>query len=61
MPTHAREPWITTAEVSAYLGKPESWIHNNAERVGLPRRRLGNQYRYRLSEIDAWLDTSEAQ
>jgi excisionase family DNA binding protein len=53
------EPWATTEEVASHLGKPVSWIHQNAERVGLPRRRLGNQFRYRLSQVDAWLASQE--
>lgn len=49
------ETWVTTEDVAAHLGKPVSWIHQNAERIGLPRRRLGNHFRYRLSQVDAWL------
>jgi hypothetical protein len=55
----ATEPWVTTDEVAAHLHKPVSWIHQNSERVGLPRRRLGNQFRWRLSEVDAWLSGQE--
>lgn len=50
------ERWLTTREVADHLRKPLSWLHQNAERLGLPRHRLGNQYRYRLSEVDAWLE-----
>lgn len=53
-----RERWVTTTEVAEYLGKPQSWVFVNAERLGMPRRRIGNQYRYRLSEIDAWMNDS---
>ena len=52
-----RERWATTEEVAEYLSKPTNWLHNNAERLGIPRRRLGRQYRYRLSEVEAWLDS----
>lgn len=51
------EKWVDTQAVADYLAKPRSWILNNSERVGLPRHKLGNQFRYRLSEIDAWLET----
>lgn len=56
MSTHGGERLLTTDEVAEYLAKPRSWIDNNAERVGIPRRRLGRHYRYRLSEVNAWLD-----
>ena len=32
-----------------------TWIYNNAEKHGLPRHRLGSQYRDRLSEVAAWM------
>jgi excisionase family DNA binding protein len=46
---------MTTEEIAAHLRKPVTWIYNNADRMGLPRHRLGRQYRYRLSEVDAWV------
>lgn len=50
------EPFVTTEEAAEFLGKPKSWIHNNAARLGMPRRRLGNQWRFRLSEISEWVE-----
>lgn len=49
------ERWVTTVELAAHLHKPVSWLHQNAERLDIPRRRLGRHLRYRLSEVDAWL------
>ncbi|MEI5672624.1 MULTISPECIES: helix-turn-helix domain-containing protein [unclassified Nocardioides] len=51
------EPLATTAEVADYLNKPTSWVHDNAARLDLPRFKVGNQYRYRLSEIAEWVET----
>lgn len=57
MDLHAvKDRLLTTDEVAEYLRKPASWVRNNAESARIPRRRLGNQYRYKLAEIDAWLD-----
>ncbi|RZS89880.1 AlpA family transcriptional regulator [Motilibacter rhizosphaerae] len=50
-----REPFVSPAAVGEHIGKPVSWIYNNAERLGIPRYRLGKQLRFRLSEVDAWL------
>jgi len=49
------ESWVGTEQVAEHLGKPVSWLYQNAERLGIPRRRLGNHLRFRLSEVDAWL------
>lgn len=50
------EPFVDTAAVAEFLGKPRSWIHNNAARLGIPRRRVGNHWRFRLSEVAAWVE-----
>ena len=52
----AKEPFVTTDEVAAYLSKPASWVHNNAGPLGLPRYKIGNHYRYLLSEIARWVE-----
>jgi predicted DNA-binding transcriptional regulator AlpA len=49
------DPFVTTEQVAIYLAKPVSFIYGNAERLGIPRRKIGQCYRYKLSEIDSWL------
>ena len=46
----------TTEEVADYLNKPATWLYNNAGRLGIPRYRIGNHYRYRMSEVAAWVE-----
>lgn len=53
------EPFVGTEEVAAFLGKPPSWLYNRAERLGIPRYRVGLHYRYRLSEVAAWVGRSK--
>lgn len=50
------EPFVTSAEVAEYLGRPRSWIHDNQARLDLPRVRVGKQFRYRISEIAEWVE-----
>lgn len=54
--TQAAEPFATTEDVATYLSKPRSWVHDNAARLGIPRYKVGNHYRYRLSEVAAWVE-----
>lgn len=49
------EKFVSTAEVAEYLNKPTSWVHDNAGRMRIPRYKLGNQYRYLLSEVAEWV------
>lgn len=53
------ETFVGTAKTAAYLGKPQSWVHNNAERLGIPRYRVGNQYRFLLSEVQLWVKSGQ--
>lgn len=52
----AQEKFVKTAVVAEYLDVPPTWLYNNAERLELPRSRIGNQYRYKLSEVAAWVE-----
>jgi predicted DNA-binding transcriptional regulator AlpA len=54
------EPFVGTAAAAEFLGKPASWVYDNADRLGIPRVRLGNQYRYRLSRVAAWAEAQTA-
>ena len=52
------EPWVTTADVAAYLKKPKSWVYDNGHRI--PRYKIGATYRYRLSQVAAWVESQGA-
>jgi hypothetical protein len=49
------ERWVGTAAIAEHIGKPISWVENNADRLRMPRVRLGKQWRYRISDVDTWL------
>jgi excisionase family DNA binding protein len=54
------EPWITTEEAAAWLSKPPSWLQNNVVRLGIPHAKCGRQYRFRRSDLDAWMQAQAA-
>jgi predicted DNA-binding transcriptional regulator AlpA len=49
------EPYVNLSTAAAFLGKPESWLYNRADELGVPRYKIGNVWRFRLSELDAWV------
>lgn len=51
---------LTTKEAADLLGKPVSWMNHEAGRLGIPRYKIGNQWRYRHSELDQWIDRQVA-
>ena len=50
---------LTTEEVADLLGKRSWWVRENMENVGLPGIKIGRQWRFRPSEIEAWLDSQK--
>lgn len=54
------ERYVGTEEAAAFLDKPKSWLHNNAARLGIPRYRVGNHFRWRLSELAQWVERTGA-
>lgn len=52
-----REPLVDAAAVAGHLGYSKKWIERHAEELGIPRRKIGGQWRFRISEVDSWIDT----
>lgn len=50
------ERFATTEEVADFLKKPASWVYHNAGPRGIPRYKVGNHWRYRLSEVALWVE-----
>lgn len=49
------ERWLTLQEAAAHLNVSRSWLYQKGKAAGVPRAKLGNKYRYRASELDAWV------
>jgi excisionase family DNA binding protein len=49
------EPWVSVDEVSAHLGIARDTIYRWIEAKGLPAHRVGRLWKFKLSEVDAWV------
>jgi excisionase family DNA binding protein len=49
------ERWITLKEAAAHLQVSASWLYQKGTRAGVPRTKIGNTYRYRISDLNRWL------
>lgn len=47
---------MTTDEAAAYLKKKAAWLRENRESLGIPGFKLGQQWRFKLEELDDWLE-----
>lgn len=52
------EPWVDQRGTAEHISKPVSWLHHEAAALGIPRYKIGNQWRYRLSEVDQWIESN---
>lgn len=49
------ERWITLQEAAKHLSISKAYLYQKGEEMGIPRVKLGKTYRYKSSELDAWL------
>jgi excisionase family DNA binding protein len=54
------ESWVTLAEVAQHLQVASETIHRWIRRKGLPATRAGRNWRFKISEVDAWMRSGAA-
>jgi excisionase family DNA binding protein len=52
----ANEPYLTPDDLVKILKKSKDWIRRRCAENTLPHRKVGRDYRFVRSEIDAWVD-----
>jgi excisionase family DNA binding protein len=55
------ERWVGVDDVAAHLGVGRDSVYRWVENRGLPGRRVGRLLRFKLSEIDAWVEAGGAE
>lgn len=54
------EPWVSVDEVSGHLGVAKDTIYRWIETRDLPAHRVGRLWKFKLSEVDAWIQRGGA-
>ncbi len=54
------ERWISVAEIAAYLGVKRDTIYKWIDRKGMPAHKVGRLWKFKQSEIDAWVRSGKA-
>jgi excisionase family DNA binding protein len=52
--------WMTVRQVAKYLQVSEATIYNMARAKDIPATKLGSQWRFDQSEVDAWLHARDS-
>jgi excisionase family DNA binding protein len=53
--------WITLKEAAAHLNVSTSYLYQKGDSVGIPRYKIGNKFRYKLSELDTWVQSQNRE
>ena len=53
--------WMTLKEAAAHLNVSTSYLYQKGDTVGVPRYKIGSKFRYKLSELDAWVQSQSRE
>ena len=49
------EPWVSVDQIAEHLGVTRDSIYRWIDRKGLPAHRVGRLWKFKLSEVDEWV------
>jgi len=55
-----QEPWVSVETVAAHLGVARDTIYRWIESKSLPAHRVGRLWKFKLSQVDAWIEAGGA-
>jgi excisionase family DNA binding protein len=53
--------YLSVAETAGYLGTSERFVRRIVAERRVPFHRVGRHVRFRLSDLDAWLDSNRVE
>lgn len=54
------DPWVSVDQVTAHLGVSQDSVYRWIASRGLPAHRIGRLWKFKLSDVDAWVRTGAA-
>jgi excisionase family DNA binding protein len=60
-PSESLESWASVHDVVNHLGVTKDSIYRWIENRGLPAHKIGRLWKFKLSEIDAWVRMQNAE
>ena len=52
--------WSSLGEVASYLGVNKDTIRNWIKKTDIPAHKIGRQWKFKLSEVDAWVKSGKS-
>lgn len=54
------EKWVNLEEIAEHMGLSKDTIRNYIKKDQIPYYRIGKQYKFKISEIDAWIESGQS-
>ena len=54
------ERWLSLEEISKHVGCSKDTIRAWIKKDTIPFQKVGRQYKFRLSEVDAWIESGQS-
>ena len=54
------EKWVNLEEIADHMGLSKDTIRNYIKKDQIPYYRIGKQYKFKISEIDAWIESGNS-
>ena len=58
--TNEPEKWVNLEKIAAHTNLSKETIRNYIKREVIPFHRIGKQYKFKISEIDAWVESGKS-
>ena len=55
------EPWVSLEEIAQHLAVSQDTVHRWIRRRGLPAHQVGRIWRFKVSQVDEWVQMGNAQ
>lgn len=55
------EPWVSVEAVAKHLGVARDSVYRWIESRGLPAHKVGRIWKFKLSQVDAWVEAGGAK
>jgi excisionase family DNA binding protein len=54
------ERWFSLEEISKHLGVSKDTIRGWIKKETIPYYKVGRQYKFKISEVDAWIESGQS-
>lgn len=54
------ERWLSLDEISKHIGVSKDTIRAWIKKGTIPYHKIGRQYKFRLTEVNAWIESGES-